>query len=251
MWIVVSQDVLMTLISMGPEMSTLEDDGFDLQRFAAGLRGLLAAAGFPSIRALARKVNYSHTILANAVNGKRLPTWDVTRAFVTACDGDVDEWERTWRFLYAASKAPDHKVVIPSPPWPAQAVADGADPEDSLCYMDARTVAARKISLTTRRQIVGIVELRYCERQGATWGRFRGSEGLDRIAIHRHQVDATVEVVRDSDGLRMSFTPKEYPFDNQWCDLVVTDGGLFYACATVFFDGETVAYGQTDMVALT
>jgi hypothetical protein len=231
-------------------MSVSGDNGVDLQEFAAGLRSLLAAAGFRSIRALAKKANYSHTVLANAANGRRLPSWEVTRAFVTTCDGDIDEWERRWRALFSETRSQQSGPVVASPPWPAQAVVDGADPEDSGCYVDARTISARKISLTTRRQIIGTVELRHSERAHAAWGRFKGTEGLDLLAVHRHRVDATVEVIRESDGRRMSFTPEEYAFDYQWCDLVTTDGGLFYAYATVSFDGETVGYGETDRVEL-
>jgi hypothetical protein len=236
---------------MDSRMTTSGGDGLSLQQFAADLRDLLATAGFPSIRALAKKANYSHTVLANAAKGRQLPSWDVTRAFVKACNGDVDEWEQRWRTLLLANRRQDVEPVIPSTPWPVQAVEDGADPEDAGCYVDARTVTARKISLMARKQIIGVVELRYCEREHAAWGRFKGSDGLDALAAHRYTVDTVVEVIRESDGRRESFTPEEYPFDYQWCTLVVADGGLFYASAQVLFDGEIVAFGETDKVSLT
>jgi hypothetical protein len=221
-----------------------------LQQFAAGLRDLLFTSPFRSYRELAKEAHYSHTALTNAAKGKVFPSLELTRAFVQTCGGDTEEWERRWRALYLARKTPVPETIVAVPPWPRQAVADGVDPEDSGCYVDARTVVAQKISLSARRQIIGIVELRYCERERAAWGRFKGSDGLDRLALHRHRVDVLVEVVRVSDETRMGFEPDEYPFDYQWCDLVIADGGLLYACATIRFERDVVGYGETSRIAL-
>jgi hypothetical protein len=67
-----------------------------VQRFAAELRKLRAEAGDPAYRDMAKKVYRSKTALADAASGHRLPTWDVTRAYVEACEGDVDEWRERW-----------------------------------------------------------------------------------------------------------------------------------------------------------
>jgi hypothetical protein len=220
-----------------------------LQEFADDLRALLAAAGISSIRALAKKAHYSHTALANAAKGDRLPSWEVTSAFVEGCNGDVDDWERRWRALFLAAKT-GAQTMAAATAWSTQAVTDGADPEDSGSYVDARTVAAKKVALDSRRQVVGVIELRYSKKNHAAWGRFRGSDGLDHLATHRHRVVTEVEIYRQSDDRRLSYSIDEYPFDYQWCDLMVTNGELFRAGARLFFDGEAVAYGETVSVRL-
>ncbi|MCO5995311.1 P-loop NTPase fold protein [Actinoallomurus rhizosphaericola] len=73
-----------------------------LQQFALALRELRAnAPGTPTFRELARGANYSASTLAAAAAGRRLPTLDVTLAFVRACGGDVDEWRDRWMRLHA------------------------------------------------------------------------------------------------------------------------------------------------------
>ena len=75
----------------------LDPDGDDVQRFAAGLRELRAAAGHPGYRELARRAHFSATTLSEAAGGRRLPTLEVTLAFVAACGGDTEQWTARWR----------------------------------------------------------------------------------------------------------------------------------------------------------
>ncbi|SMC68820.1 nSTAND1 domain-containing NTPase [Kibdelosporangium aridum] len=79
----------------------LEHDGSALTDFAADLRKLREEAGSPPYRELAKRAHYSATTLSDAAGGRRLPSLAVTLAFVTACDGDRDEWERRWHRLAA------------------------------------------------------------------------------------------------------------------------------------------------------
>lgn len=72
-----------------------------VQRFAADLRLLRRRAGKPGYRELARLTHFSVTTLATAAAGKRLPTLEVTLAYVEACGGDRAEWEERWRGLAA------------------------------------------------------------------------------------------------------------------------------------------------------
>jgi WD40 repeat protein len=67
-----------------------------LLRFAADLRRLRKKVGTPTYRELARRVHYSVTTLSSAADGRKLPSLAVTLAFVRACGGDADEWERRW-----------------------------------------------------------------------------------------------------------------------------------------------------------
>ena len=73
-----------------------------LESFAIGLRELRRAAGSPPYRVLSRRARYSPSTLAAAASGQRLPSLEVTRAYVAACDGDVRDWERRWRTVATA-----------------------------------------------------------------------------------------------------------------------------------------------------
>ncbi|GKQ36408.1 hypothetical protein [Streptomyces sp. A012304] len=77
-----------------------EGDG-PLLRFAADLRRLREKAGSPSYRELASRVHYSVTTLSDAAGGRRLPSLAVTLAYVRACRGDAEEWERRWQAVAA------------------------------------------------------------------------------------------------------------------------------------------------------
>lgn len=64
--------------------------------FAQELRQLRRAAGNPPYRALTAATHYSHSALAEAARGTRLPTLAITRAFVRACGGDEQAWAHRW-----------------------------------------------------------------------------------------------------------------------------------------------------------
>jgi WD40 repeat protein len=74
-----------------------------LTAFAAELRALRAAAGRPAYRELARRAHYSSSALADAAGGRRLPSLDITLAYVRACEGDEDAWRRRWHAVAAES----------------------------------------------------------------------------------------------------------------------------------------------------
>lgn len=75
----------------------LDPDSGPIAAFAARLRELRADAGTPSYRTMQARCFYGFTTLAEAAAGQRFPSWEVTCAFVTACGGEVQEWERLWR----------------------------------------------------------------------------------------------------------------------------------------------------------
>ncbi|MEV6527459.1 helix-turn-helix domain-containing protein [Longispora sp. NPDC051575] len=64
--------------------------------FAVELRELRRAAGEPPYKAMAKSVNFSSSALSKAAAGDRLPTWDVTSAYVRACGGQVAAWKDRW-----------------------------------------------------------------------------------------------------------------------------------------------------------
>src|SRR5690348_12530996 len=67
------------------------------QRFAAALRQLRTAAGSPPYRDMAATAHLSKASLSAAASGHRLPTWEVTRGYVLACGGDLEEWHGRWQ----------------------------------------------------------------------------------------------------------------------------------------------------------
>ncbi|WP_345636945.1 nSTAND1 domain-containing NTPase [Rugosimonospora acidiphila] len=79
----------------------LEADDHVLTRFAADLRRLREKAGSPPYRELARRAHYSSTTLADAAGGRKLPSLQVTQAYVRACGGDPAEWEARWHAVAA------------------------------------------------------------------------------------------------------------------------------------------------------
>ncbi|MGM1065493.1 nSTAND1 domain-containing NTPase, partial [Saccharothrix sp. Mg75] len=79
----------------------LVEDDTPVLRFAGDLRRLRHVAGSPSYRELGRLANYSPAALSEAAAGRRVPSLAVTRAFVRACGGDVEEWTARWRELAA------------------------------------------------------------------------------------------------------------------------------------------------------
>lgn len=82
---------------MGRPERELDPAAGPVQRFAHGLRGLRAEAGRPGYRTMARAAHYSVTALAEAAGGERLPSLAVALAYVAACGGDRDAWEKRWR----------------------------------------------------------------------------------------------------------------------------------------------------------
>ncbi|MEU2390571.1 hypothetical protein [Streptomyces sp. NPDC007369] len=85
----------------------LEGDDGPLLRFAAALRRLRHEAGSPPYRRLAARAHYSVATLSEAAAGRRLPSLDVTLAYVRACGGDTGEWERRWHAVAAELSAAD------------------------------------------------------------------------------------------------------------------------------------------------
>ena len=111
-----------------PERPVDPADG-PAQRFAADLRKLRIEAGSPPYRDMAKQVHVSKASLAAAAGGHRLPTWEVTKQYVRACDGPFDIWHERWLAaraevappLSAASTAPArsrsllrHRAFLPA-----------------------------------------------------------------------------------------------------------------------------------------
>ncbi len=77
-----------------PEKPLSPDDS--LAQFAEDLRQLRHHADDISYRSLAERVDVSPSALSQAASGRKLPTWNVTRAFVKGCGGDEKVWYEQW-----------------------------------------------------------------------------------------------------------------------------------------------------------
>lgn len=87
---------------MGRGEAPIDRTAGPLAEFAAGLRALRQQAGSPPYRRLAREARYSASTLCHAAGGRGLPSLKVTLAYVRACGGEQQDWERRWRVLNAA-----------------------------------------------------------------------------------------------------------------------------------------------------
>ena len=70
----------------------------DVETFATALQRVRRDAGL-SYRQLADRAHYSHPHLIRATNGRQLPSWEVTAAFLTGCGVPPDLlpiWHRRW-----------------------------------------------------------------------------------------------------------------------------------------------------------
>lgn len=82
---------------MGRQERPLDPEDGPQARFAHDLRELRRRAGSPSYREMTRRSHYAASTLAAAAAGRKLPTAAVLAAYVTACGGDPEEWERRRR----------------------------------------------------------------------------------------------------------------------------------------------------------
>src|SRR5262245_13673293 len=92
-----------------------------LTDFAADLAELRRAAGQPSLRKMAEKAHYSHTALSSVLSAARLPSQELTLAFVRACDGDEEAWRERWQRSHALVYGDAVPPASPAPPrrrWP-------------------------------------------------------------------------------------------------------------------------------------
>ena len=76
----------------------------DVRSFGEDLRALRRRSGAPSFRAMAQRAHFSSSTLAEATQGRRLPSEVVVRAFVEACSADPGPWLARWRQLADAAR---------------------------------------------------------------------------------------------------------------------------------------------------
>ncbi|MYS22677.1 hypothetical protein GA0115240_14332 [Streptomyces sp. DvalAA-14] len=81
---------------MGRRMRPLDPVDGPVERFASELRALRALAGDQPFWKMARRCSVGKSALASAAAGRELPSLNVTREFVRACDGEWSWWRARW-----------------------------------------------------------------------------------------------------------------------------------------------------------
>ncbi|MHA7956270.1 helix-turn-helix domain-containing protein [Streptomyces sp. L500] len=84
----------------------------DTKPFAQYLKALRLNAGKPTYRELETHTGYSKTVIGDAFQGRRLPTWPVTEALVRALQADREEARQRWAAAGGGSTS-----ATPIPGW--------------------------------------------------------------------------------------------------------------------------------------
>ena len=128
---------------MGRPENTISASG-PVADFAEQLRLLRHHASL-TLRQLAARTELSTATLSVAASGRKLPTWEVARAYVQACGGDTDDWRVRWEHaacfsrLSVAMRLPgtlsstpggqhrENRLGFPGGPAPLPMTADSTD----------------------------------------------------------------------------------------------------------------------------
>ena len=112
---------------MGRPERPVDAFGGAIAEFARELRRLRLEAGSPTYRDMARDALFSPSVLSSAASGHRLPTLQVTLAYVAACGGNGDLWQHRWHRLAGGDESaggppappPNAPVPLAAAPGPA------------------------------------------------------------------------------------------------------------------------------------
>jgi Helix-turn-helix domain len=219
-----------------PERSIDPSEG-PVQQFAADLRRLREEAGNPTYRNLADLTFFSKSTLSAAASGNRMPSWEVTAAYVAACGGDVEQWRSSYEITRnklglaekAGSMQPASWPLKPVPckcqpatrcaagpavpvrfDGPFEPIADNADPKRTGCASDPDVATLDSVEINTAAgNFLGIAELRYSPRFHAAWGRFTPSERMD------YMKDASITITARRPATHTTGTPYTITYDGQ------------------------------------
>ncbi|MFG3208081.1 helix-turn-helix domain-containing protein [Streptomyces sp. NPDC048192] len=102
-----------------PENPIPETSPVPLRNFADKMRSCRTAKGI-SYRDMAKLANYSASALSQAASGKELPSWELTRAYIRACDQGEAQWRALWEetrsLLSRPARAPSADAPLVPPP---------------------------------------------------------------------------------------------------------------------------------------
>jgi transcriptional regulator with XRE-family HTH domain len=255
---------------MGRPEGPLVSSGEALSRFAADLRRLREDAGKPTYRTLANRAGYAPSTLSEAACGRRLPSLEVTLAYVAGCGGDAAAWTQRWQQLSspsgdepgesaeeppqdAARGVPRRRYALlvvavlfsaatiwaitrPDTAYsgvfqPELVVAEGADPHDTGCDRGRLDDLSPTGLYAADRIMVGTVLLRWSRRCRMGWARFEPSPAFDKLGGGTVQIEGR----RPSDGYRDRYQVQLPTGLPMWGNLIATRGGCLSAWARVTF----------------
>ncbi|SNT60819.1 Helix-turn-helix domain-containing protein [Actinacidiphila glaucinigra] len=84
----------------------------------------------PTEAALARKMGCARSTVSAILNGQRFPSWEVTEAFVRACDEDPAAWEARW--LDVSRRIEEGRHGYDGVPFPLQASGPEQTPNGTM-----------------------------------------------------------------------------------------------------------------------
>jgi transcriptional regulator with XRE-family HTH domain len=237
--------------------------------FGEMLRTLRRAHGL-SLTALGRRIHYSKGYLSKVELGAKPPTPELAER----CDRLLDAGGTLIRLaadgaarargdtappgggpvflvdgdvIGTGARARDRRSgpVEPRPPWPADEITDGADPQRGGCHEDAITVDACWVAISDT-HIVGQIQLRLSPRGRVAWGRFEGTSSLTHFG-HRHHVEVQLEMRRGA-AEHLNTWRCQYADDQMWSDVLTVGSDPVGASASVYFDGWLVGEGRTRLL---
>jgi hypothetical protein len=95
---------------------------------ATALQHLRRQAGNPSTRTIGRAASYSHTTVAQALNGSRRPRWEVVEQIVRFLGGDVEQFRTLWlAALEAEEGPPPSRDTLEADPLAGSVQGEGGD----------------------------------------------------------------------------------------------------------------------------
>jgi tetratricopeptide (TPR) repeat protein len=127
-------------------------------------------AGWPSLRAMAKDVGCSHTTIAGAFSGPRLPRWGLLELIVETLGGDTDVFHRLW---LAASRAPEQPEL--AEPYPL-----GLLPQELPADVVAFTGRAEQLAA------LDALLARSGSAPGMTIAAISGTAGVGKTALAVH-----------------------------------------------------------------
>ncbi|OLF17273.1 hypothetical protein BU204_12615 [Actinophytocola xanthii] len=125
-----------------------------LLRFARDLRSLRERAGRLTYRELSARAHYSEAALSQAAGGRRLPSLPVTLAYVRACGGDEEEWERRWHEVAVAAIPPSTPDDAADSPYVGLAAFQA---EDAERFFGRERVVDQLVDRVSRQRVVVVV----------------------------------------------------------------------------------------------
>lgn len=191
---------------MGRREKQLEPADGPVQAFAHELRTLRRKSGGITYRDMAARSEYSSTTLAQAASGERLPSLPVVLAYVAACDGELEEWERRWHEVARSPQAvPVREDDGSAPPYRGLA---RFDPEHhDLFFGRAQLVE----------QAVGFI-------RGLRFTALVGASGAGKSSLLRAGVVPALRAAGTGLAAVRLLTPGEHPYREHAKRLVPAEG---------------------------